>query len=311
MPSIKFDVLISKAFADICTTEGLAPVARKHILSLLNDFEDGKWRYERFNDYIWNNIALTALSKQERDDLINEPKTKLRRSAKNLRLIDNDERGKGSEIAEILLYGVMQDYYGALPVVPKIYHKQNVNDNAKGADSVHIVLSSDGKDFSLWFGEAKFYKTLDNDDLEDIIQSVLNSLDKDKIKKENSIITDLQDLDLFDMATETRQTIKDMLSQDASIDKIKPKLHIPIMLLHQCGRTASAKEMTQNYREILERKHIKKANEYFKKQIETISGQVFKYDEINFHLILFPVPEKDEVVRLFLEDASIYRRKAK
>jgi len=131
MPSIKFDVLFNKAFVDICTTEDLTHIGRKYVLSLLNDFEEGKWRYERFNDYIWDNIALTALSKQERDDLINEPRTKLRRSANNLRLIDNDKIGKGSEIAEILLYGLMQDYYGALPVVPKIYHKQNVNDNVK------------------------------------------------------------------------------------------------------------------------------------------------------------------------------------
>lgn len=311
MASIKFDILISKAFADICTTPGLTPIDKKYVLSLLNDFEEGKWRYERFNDYIWDNISLTALSKQERDDLIKEPRTILRRSAKNLRLVDKDERGKGSEIAEILLYGVMQDFYGALPVVPKIYHKQNVNDNAKGADSVHIVLGEDGRDFSLWFGEAKFYKTLSGDDLDDIVQSVLNSLDKDKIKKENSIITDLQDLDLFDMPDETRLEIKKVLSQDVSIDTIKPILHIPIMLLHQCGRTASVTEMSQNYREILERKHNKKANEYFKKQIETISGQVFKYDEISFHLILFPVPDKDEIVKLFMDDASIYRREKK
>lgn len=308
MPSITFDVLINKTFADICTTEGLAPIARKYVLSLLNDFEEGEWRFERFLDYIWDNIALTALSKQERDDLIGQPRTMMRRAAKNLRLIDNDEVGKGSEIAEILLYGVMQDFYGALPVVPKIYHKQNVNDNAKGADSVHIVLSPDGKDFSLWFGEAKFYKTLSGNDLDTIVQSVLNSLDKDKIKKENSIITDLQDLDKFDMPDETRQNIKDMLNQDASIDHIKPKLHIPIMLLHQCGRTASATEISQKYKEILERKHIKKANEYFKKQIDALSGQVFKYEEISFHLILFPVPDKDEIVRLFMADAAIYRR---
>lgn len=308
MPSIKFDVLISKAFADICTTEGLAPINRKYVLSLLNDFEDGKWRFERFLDYIWDNISLTALSKQERDDLIGLPRTMMRRAAKNLRLIDNDEVGKGSEIAEILLYGVMKDYYGALPVVPKIYHKQNVNDNAKGADSVHIVLSPDGKDFSLWFGEAKFYKTLSSNDLDTIVQSVLNSLDKDKIKKENSIITDLQELNRFDMPQETRQSIKEMLNQGTSIDHIKPKLHIPIMLLHQCGRTASATEMNQKYREILERKHIKKANEYFKKQVDVLRGLVFKYEEISFHLILFPVPDKDEIVSMFMDDAAIYRR---
>ena len=54
----------------------------------------------------------------------------------------------------------MKDYYNALPVVPKIFYKQNRNDNAKGADSVHLVLTDDMSDFSVWFGEAKFYKSL-------------------------------------------------------------------------------------------------------------------------------------------------------
>ena len=78
--------------------------------------------------------------------------------------------------------------------------------------------------------------------------------------------------------------------------------------INRARRTASATEISQKYREILEKKHIKKANEYFKKQIDALSGQVFKYEEISFHLILFPVPDKDEIVRLFIADAAIYRR---
>lgn len=82
---------------------------------------------------------------------IASPYTTLTESVKNLRLVDTDN-GQGSEIAEIVLYGIMRYYYGALPVVPKIF----ANDNAKGADSVHIVLDDKG-DFTLWLGEAKFY----------------------------------------------------------------------------------------------------------------------------------------------------------
>ena len=52
----------------------------------------------------------------------------------------------------------MKHHYGALSAVPKIFYKQNVQDNAKGADSVHIVLNNN--DFSIWFGEAKFYPNL-------------------------------------------------------------------------------------------------------------------------------------------------------
>ena len=34
-----------------------------------------------------------------------------------------------SVAAGICLYGIMKEYYNALPVVPKIFHNQNVNDN--------------------------------------------------------------------------------------------------------------------------------------------------------------------------------------
>lgn len=306
MAVIKFDILINNAFADICGNKDMAPINNKWVLSLLNDFEGGKWRHEKFNDYIWNNIAETALSKTERDNMIDAPMSKIKASAKNLRLVANDERGRGSEISEILLYGIMKDYYNALSVVPKIFHKQNINDNAKGADSVHIVLTTDNTDFSLWFGEAKFYKSLSSDDLDTIVESVGNSLDFNKIKKENSIITDLHDLDTYDMPDDTRNAIYKLLNQQTSIDYILPKIHIPILLLHECGRTKSATEMSDTYKGILSRKHIKKANEYFEKQIDKL-GNSFKYSEINFHLILFPVPDKDSIVDEFVKTAETLR----
>lgn len=308
MAKIVFDVLIDTSFAEVCTCEGLSPVENKRVLSLFNDFEDGQWRKERFLEYVWNNIAETALSKKERDSLLGSPLTLLKASAKNLRLLENDEIGKGSEISEILLYGIMKDYYKALPVVPKIFHKQNRNDNAKGADSVHVVLTEDMKDFSVWFGEAKFYKSLTSAALDSVVESVKNSLDKDKIKKENSIITDLRDLDGFEMPDELRQKIYVLLDQDRTIDALKPKLHIPILLLHQCKETAGATQLSDAYLKAIEREHLKTANEYFAKQVGALKDIVHLYETIHFHLILFPIPDKDAIVSEFLDVASIYRK---
>ncbi len=181
-----FEILINKYFVDINTNLELPHTDKKNILSLVNDFENGNWRYDKFQNYIWDNIAETALSKSERDALINNPNTILTDSAKKLRI--SDDSGKGSELCEILLYGIMKDYYTALSVVPKIFYKQNVNDNAKGADSVHIVIDNNEQDFSLWFGEAKFYQNIDG-----AINSAINSVDgflrnDEQIRKENSII---------------------------------------------------------------------------------------------------------------------------
>ena len=167
----------------------MGPINNKKVLSLVNDYEDGTWRYTKFQDFIWDNVVETALSKSEREKLIDQDHTRLRTAAKNLRLTDKEkEKGKGSELAEIVLYGIMKHHYKALSVVPKIFYKQNSQDYAKGADSVHIVLEGDD-DFSLWFGEAKFYYSIEDARLDSIIDSVGNSLQTDKLKKENSYLS--------------------------------------------------------------------------------------------------------------------------
>ncbi len=290
-----FEILIKEPFFD-----------KNYALSLINDFESGEWRYEKFKNYIWDNIAETALSKIERDSLVNKPSSVLAESAKKLRITNNDTIGKGSELCEILLYGIMKEYYSALPVVPKIFYKQNSNDNAKGADSVHIVIEDNSNDFSLWFGEAKFYKSIDGA-INSAIMSVDNFLRNDnQIKKENSIITSVSDIDKMGLSTELVEKIKSTLSGENSLDNIKPKINIPILLLHECDITKEENEFTEEYKNKIISFHKDKANEYFKKQVEEMSD-IFKYSDIKFHLILFPIPNKKIIVDTFIGNANHHR----
>lgn len=302
---MNFEILIDDRFIDIFPNTTLTPVVNKSVLSLVNDFEDGEWRYENFENFIWDNIILTALSAQEREKMIEQSRTKLRAAAKNLRLTDKaGDKGKGSELAEIVLYGIMHHHYKALPVVPKIFYKQNSKDYAKGADSVHIVLEGED-DFSLWFGEAKFFDSIENVRLSQIVTSVRNSLDTEKLKKENSIITNALDIDRLVANQELAAKIKDALDAKRSIDQIKPKIHVPILLLHQCSITASTKEMNDAYRKNVKKYHHERASAYFKKQISALSGTVTKYDEIKFHIILFPTPDKEELIKRFLVEVTL------
>jgi hypothetical protein len=301
---MSFEKLIEISFADINTNIGLSPIDNKYVFSLVNDFESGSWRYDKFKNYIWNNIAETALSKSERDNLINKPNSILVESAKNLRI--TNDIGNGSELCEILLYGIMKEYYSALPVVPKIFYKQNANDNAKGADSVHIVIEDNGNDFSLWFGEAKFYKDI-NGAINSAIESVDNFLRNDnQIKKENSIITSIDDINNLNLSDELINKIKISLSFENSLDNIKPKINIPILLLYECDITKEANKFTDEHKEQIISFHKDKANKYFKKQIERMSD-IFKYTDIKFHLILFPIPDKAYIVDSFVENANHYR----
>lgn len=304
-----FEILIDDFFLKLDASSNLVPVKNKRVLSLVNDYEDMQWRYEKFESFIWDNIALTALSEQEREKLSDRSHSKMIASAKNLRFTDNpNDIGKGSELAEIVLYAIMHHHYKALSVVPKIFYKQNVQDNAKGADSVHIVL--DGKDdFSLWFGEAKFYNSIEDARLPSVVKSVGNSLVTNKLKKENSIITNMPDIDALVKNSDLVKKIKAALSNQISIDQIKPKLHIPILLLHQCEITSAAVELTDDYRNKIKMYHLDRAKAYFNKQIELLESTVTKYSDITFHIILFPVPDREKVVNEFIADVTHYKNK--
>lgn len=301
-----FKILIDDVFSVLTTDHNLTPVQNKKVLGIINDFEDGKWNYERFQKFIWNNIKETALSYKERKSLIAEGEDSiLTEAAKNLRLTESDNFGKGSEIAEIVLYGIMKKHYKALPIVPKIFYKQNSQDNAKGADSVHIVIENE-TNFSLWFGESKFYNSIENARLSNIIDSVKESLTLLKLKKENAIITS-SDLNEFNEISETlRNKIIQALSQNQSIDTIKPILNIPILLLYECEITKGETHLTTNYLKAIKEFQTERATAYFRKQIEELS-HIDLYSEIKFHIILFPVPEKKPIVDKFIIKATSYR----
>lgn len=302
-----FEILVDDHYLKIFSDTALTPVDNKKVLSLANDFEDEKWRYEKFENFIWDNIALTALSAQEREKLTGQSRSTLRESAKNLRLTDKaGDIGQGSELAEIVLYGIMHHHYGALPVVPKIFYKQNVQDNAKGADSVHVVLEGDD-DFSLWFGEAKFFNSIEDARLPAVVKSVGNSLDTAKLKKENSIITNASDIDRLVANPELAAKIKGALAAKNSIDQIKPKIHVPILLLHECSITASTKEMNDAYRKNVRKYHLERASAYFEKQIAALSGTVAKYAEIKFHIILFPIPNREKLIEQFSKEVAFHK----
>jgi len=189
---MKFEIILNEIFDNVNLDDKLSPTGNKSVLGIINDFENGEWRYERFQNFVWNNIKENALSHNERKALLETGEgSVLSESAKKLRLIESvDAIGRGSEIAEIVLYGIMKNHYSALPIVPKIFYKQNLKDEAKGSDSVHIVVESEDT-FSLWFGESKFYNNIENARLDTIVASVKDSISLEKIKKENSFITNL------------------------------------------------------------------------------------------------------------------------
>lgn len=298
-----FDIIIDDTLHNLSIDQSFN---NKALLSLINDYEDGIWRLENFENFIFDSMVETALSASEKEALLNKSFSRLQKSAKNLRLLEGEE--SGGEIGEILLYGIMKKYYNALPIVPKIFYKQNVNDYAKGADSIHLVLENDNE-YSLWFGEAKFYNSLETSRLTKIVDSIANMLNTIKMKKELNIITEIKDLEIYINDIELLKRIRKDFSDSISIDKLKSKIHIPIMLLYECSITEIMIKSLNEYEEYkvkIKEEHLNIAKRFIKKQNEKLK-EIYGYTDIKFHLIIFPIPNKSVIVERFTNKVKIMR----
>lgn len=104
MDKIKnFDIVVNTCLADIESRSKKSDFDKNDfLLSVVNGFEDGKWREDLFRQFVMNNIAQTGLSADERENICTiDPYTQITRSIMNLRLVDC-ENGQGSEIADAL-----------------------------------------------------------------------------------------------------------------------------------------------------------------------------------------------------------------
>lgn len=315
----QFDILIDDSFVNFNPDRvKITPDTNDFFISMINGFEEGQWMKKVFQNFIFSNIVLTALKAEEREKMIDDSYACLVEAAKHLRLIDKEvadeeakqkDKGRGSEIAEIVLYGIMKHHFNAIPAIPKIYYKQNDNLNAFGDDSVHIVLTQDD-DFQLWLGEAKFYKDLEDGRFYEPLNSIAQMLQATIIRKEVGILTGLSELDVAlkdnpEMLDKVKRTLKDF----RSIDEIKKIIHVPILLLHECEITKNTTALTEEYKNRIMAYHYDRAITYFKKQINKFKNYA-DYENISFHLILFPVPNKSEIVDWFISRANTLREDA-
>ena len=144
-----------------------------------------------------------------------------------------------------------------------------------------------------------------NERMYEPVKSVFDTISTDKIKKENSIITSISDLQYVIHDPDTRKSVQTILRRETSVDEIRKRLHVPILLLHECDKTQKATELSKTYLEEIKRYHLDRAVNYFNIQNSKQKKQnVHGYENIQFHLILFPVPDKNEIINWFVERAK-------
>src|SRR3546814_12224088 len=124
-------------------------------------------------------------------------------------------------------------------------------------------------------------------------------MDSDKRKNEVRLVSSLRDRDWHITDSDVLKRIKGDLREGLNLDDVKKNLHVPILLLHECAETAVNKVLSDEYKTKLTTMHLDIAKRYMQKQESQLKDAVWAYQDICFHLILFPVPEKANIMQSF------------
>ncbi len=259
------------------------------------DYEEGDWNYRQFVTWFGEHLPAFALTPSEYAALTDRGlNDKLERAAG----IFFDKRPKGpydtrGEIGELILHGVIRDIYQTTPLISKIYYKTAPGDPVKGADTVHAIIL-DGEVDSLWLGEAKFYRD-SADGIAAAVKSISDMLERLKNRKEFMFIRHHLDKDDPNAAA-----VESLISDATSLDEIKPKLCIPVLVTYESSVTGAHTKISADFLTELE-KELEPLFADFYKKTESI-------DEVDVHIFFMPMKDKDQLLKIV--DTFIDNRKS-
>ncbi|OPY88323.1 MAG: hypothetical protein A4E71_00534 [Smithella sp. PtaU1.Bin162] len=248
---------------------------------LLIKYTNDASRETDFLRYVFENLPLYSLSKEERDSL--EPNTILRlwKTAVD-RFVSNSKTG---EFGEIILFHLLELFEGAVQIVNKMALKTSGEMHAHGADAIHFGL--DGSLKTLYLGESKTYQSFGdalNKALSDINNYHKNGGRQFDIKLVSGNLPE-------DIPEETRKMIKDYLNPCKSDLFDFTEAHA-VFIGYQYD---SLQSIEQNHRGVeLINKALELYRESIKQYLADIESKFKEFPDLaNKNFLFFIIPFKD------------------
>lgn len=117
-------------------------------------YELGKWRCKPFAFHLAEWLPDYALPEEELR--VNHANSLLKINQAAVRVYTSAKYQKRGEAGEIALHAVCRDFFGTIPISPRVFYKSASNDVVKAFDMVHARVP-DGEPVEIWLGESKLY----------------------------------------------------------------------------------------------------------------------------------------------------------
>jgi hypothetical protein len=147
-------------------------------------FELEAWRCKPFANHLIEWLPEYALPEEELSVDHGNMYVKLQQAA--VRVYTSKKYEKRGEAVEIALHAICREFFGTIPISPRVFYKSSSNDVIKSFDMVHARLPAQGG-VELWLGESKLYEDADSA-ISDAISSVKLHLDQGFLEGQKLIL---------------------------------------------------------------------------------------------------------------------------
>ena len=236
---------------------------------------------------------------------------------------------KKGEFGELILHLILRDFIDTLPLISKIYFKDSDGVTVHGFDAVHIGpdLKKENQK-SIYFGESKMYKD-GQYGVKALLEDVETHFRKDFLKREFALIGKKKDAfrkleEYEDLNTKEEyknfleqkdfwfDKIDEVVSKNGKLQDLFSSVTIPLLCTYTSKLFNNFNETNEQFIEEYE-KEIKKLKKIFDNKFKEMqlkykdSGEPIQSD-LNIILMLFPVPNKQELVKTLHEKLSNMQR---
>lgn len=244
-------------------------------------FEVKQWRSNALADHVIEWLPDYALKEDELSVNHGNMYVRLREAA--ARVYATDTYGKRGELGEVALHAICRDFFGTIPLAPRVFYKTASNDVVKSFDMVHIRYT-DNEKFEIWLGESKFYKS-GADAVASAIESIAQHIDAGFLKHEKLLLgpqvsKELPHADL----------IRKLLASQTSLDALFANAVFPVFIACDSKAVAAHTTHTASYVSAVQEELVE-----LRKKLEASSLPT----KIKIHLIYLPLGSKDKLAAAF------------
>ena len=201
-------------------------------------YELSAWRCNSLADHLMEWIVDYALSEDELS--VHHGNLYIRLKEAAARIYTSAKYKQRGEVGEIALHAVCRDFFGTIPIAPRVFYLTASNDVVKSFDMVHVRYI-EGKKPELWLGESKFY-TDPKDAISAAIESISTHIDRGFLNNQKLLLGPQ-----VSKSIPHYQEIKDLLSTQTSIDELFKNAVFPVFIACDSKTTKARKKHCADY----------------------------------------------------------------